>query len=471
VMKKGSIVISVAILIVIAISLIMMTGGRKDFSGNILITFVPEDVFSSNSDPNLYSGSQLAILDPQDPSGSFQILTDNFFAAMSPQVSYDGKRVLFTGKMSEEDFWQIFEMDLDNLKPRQITSRDADCFDPAYLSCCKIVFSSNTSLPNFKIGAALFTSNLDGTAESQITHHPHYDASSVVLADGKILTLTQSIYPAQNNGYYMSLRPDGTMAEMFFKGSNRYHLYGRALETQSGNILLIESTDVDRKGGDLIKISYARPLHSKENLTGHIKGCFLSISEMNSNTYYVCYRPGANEFTGLYSYNMSDNSVGEVIYSIPGNHIIEHVAVTVRNQPRQLPSRVDNSLPNGYFLCMNSNTSYVTQNEGFNSISKIRKVEILGLEKIIGEVEVETDGSFYIEITADTPVRFLTKGEDNEVLSGPSSWVWVRPNERRSCIGCHEDRELVPENVVPLAINKEPVSLGATPQQGYSGGH
>ena len=120
---------------------------------------------------------------------------------------------------------------------------------------------------------------------------------------------------------------------------------------------------------------------------------------------------------------------------------------------------------------MNSNISYVTQNEGFDSISKIRKVEILGLEKIIGEVEVETDGSFYIEITADTPVRFLTKGEDNEVLSGPSSWVWVRPNERRSCIGCHEDRELVPENEVPLAINKEPVSIGATPQQGYSGGH
>ena len=230
-MKKGNIIISVAILIVIAISLIMMTGGRKDFSGKILITIVPEDVFSTEEDRDLYDGSYLAILNPQDPSGSFQILTDNFFAAMSPQISYDGKRVLFTGKMSKEDFWQIFEMDLDNLKPRQITSRDVDCFDPAYLSCCKIVFSSTTSLPNFKSGAALFTSNLDGTLESQITHHPHFDASSIVLADGKILTLTQPMYPSQNNGYFMSLRPDGTMAEMFFKGSSQYHLYGRALET------------------------------------------------------------------------------------------------------------------------------------------------------------------------------------------------------------------------------------------------
>jgi hypothetical protein len=78
---------------------------------------------------------------------------------------------------------------------------------------------------------------------------------------------------------------------------------------------------------------------------------------------------------------------------------------------------------------------------------------------MIGETEVAEDGSFYLELKADQPVRFQTLNDSGDVLRGPSSWMWVRPNERRGCVGCHEDRELTPENVVPLAIEKAPVAM------------
>ena len=67
--------------------------------------------------------------------------------------------------------------------------------------------------------------------------------------------------------------------------------------------------------------------------------------------------------------------------------------------------------------------------------------------------------SFYIELDADMPVRFQTIDKDGEVLRGPSAWIWLRPGERRSCIGCHEDRELAPENKVPEALYTGIVSL------------
>jgi len=51
----------------------------------------------------------------------------------------------------------------------------------------------------------------------------------------------------------------------------------------------------------------------------------------------------------------------------------------------------------------------------------------------------------------------MTFNDDDQVVSGPSDWLWVRPFERRGCVGCHEDSELAPENIVPLAINKWPV--------------
>jgi hypothetical protein len=107
----------------------------------------------------------------------------------------------------------------------------------------------------------------------------------------------------------------------------------------------------------------------------------------------------------------------------------------------------------GYFFCINSDRS---MDIAFGTSSKI---QVLGMDKVLGETTIEEDGSFYLEIEADQSVRFQTLNEEGEILRGPSSWMWVRPNERRGCAGCHEDRELSPENIVPMAIEKPPVAM------------
>ena len=57
------------------------------------------------------------------------------------------------------------------------------------------------------------------------------------------------------------------------------------------------------------------------------------------------------------------------------------------------------------------------------------------------------------------PVRHQTLDENGKILFGPSDWIWLRPFERRGCVGCHEDPELVPENFVPLSVKKPPVFI------------
>ena len=84
---------------------------------------------------------------------------------------------------------------------------------------------------------------------------------------------------------------------------------------------------------------------------------------------------------------------------------------------------------------------------------------MLGIDTTYGIVEVEEDGSFQLKIMADTPFRIRTLDEEDNVVRGPCSWLWLRPNERRGCIGCHEDPEMVPENKVSLAIRKSPVII------------
>ncbi|RKY71527.1 MAG: hypothetical protein DRP97_01890, partial [Candidatus Latescibacterota bacterium] len=47
------------------------------------------------------------------PDGKFRVLTPKFASACDPCVSFDGKRILFSGKRTPEDPWNIYEMDTD----------------------------------------------------------------------------------------------------------------------------------------------------------------------------------------------------------------------------------------------------------------------------------------------------------------------------------------------------------------------
>ena len=79
---------------------------------------------------------------------------------------------------------------------------------------------------------------------------------------------------------------------------------------------------------------------------------------------------------------------------------------------------------------------------------------------------MEPDGSFYVEIVSDTPFFMQALDENGMALQTMRGWTWVRRGSRRGCIGCHENKELAPENRTTDALRKaEPQSLTAPPEQ------
>ncbi len=56
------------------------------------------------------------------------------------------------------------------------------------------------------------------------------------------------------------------------------------------------------------------------------------------------------------------------------------------------------------------------------------------------------------------PFKIRSLDKDGHVIQS-CDWIWLRPNERRGCVGCHEDQELVPENRIPLAVKKSPINV------------
>ena len=61
--------------------------------------------------------------------------------------------------------------------------------------------------------------------------------------------------------------------------------------------------------------------------------------------------------------------------------------------------------------------------------------------EVLGYAVVEPDGSFQINIPADTPVGFSVLDTQGRAFQVHTNWIQARPGEVRSCDGCHSPRK------------------------------
>ena len=61
-------------------------------------------------------------------------------------------------------------------------------------------------------------------------------------------------------------------------------------------------------------------------------------------------------------------------------------------------------------------------------------------QQILGYAAVEPDGSFKLEVPADTPLALSILDSKGRALQTHLNWIQVRPGERRTCDGCHSPR-------------------------------
>src|SRR5664280_1137247 len=171
---------------------------------------------SDKPDSLKYTGqTQIAEVNPGKPETSLWVLTSDFYSAKSPQISYDGKHMLFAAVRKQNETWQIWEMDLKNLKSRQLTKLKTDCTDPAYLPLGSFLFTSHSATGSLKANESIYTSNIDGTDQKRITYNPGRYVASNVLRDGRILTIGVQEFPETGDQKFLVMRPEGTKSDLF----------------------------------------------------------------------------------------------------------------------------------------------------------------------------------------------------------------------------------------------------------------
>ena len=80
--------------------------------------------------------------------------------------------------------------------------------------------------------------------------------------------------------------------------------------------------------------------------------------------------------------------------------------------------------------------------------------------RVLGTAPLAADGSFYVEVPADRLIHLQVLDSDRRTVGNQLIWMYVRPGETRSCVGCHEepDTNHLPDHFSPVA-KVEPIRL------------
>ncbi len=78
---------------------------------------------------------------------------------------------------------------------------------------------------------------------------------------------------------------------------------------------------------------------------------------------------------------------------------------------------------------------------------------------MLGTTPLAPDGSFYVEVPADRLLHFQVLDSDRQVVGNQLTWIYSRPGETKSCVGCHENPHTTPRTDAPLAAQHLPMNF------------
>jgi len=181
---------------------------------------------------------------------------------------------------------------------------------------------------------------------------------------------------------------------------------------------------------------------------------------------------------GIYLVDVFDNITR--IAEIEGAALLEPVPLQARKRPAAIPDRV---VPDAKTASVHIADIYAgpgLRGVPRGAVKKLRVFsyhfayertgghESVGLDnvesswdvkRLLGTVDIESDGSVCFEIPASLPVSLQPLDADGAALQLMRSWLVGMPGERVSCLGCHEDNRSSVVVGRALADTKPPQKL------------
>jgi len=484
---------------------------KKDHHNTATI-FQTGEVNTNSFDP----GAALKILDVKSGE-AITILETKTGVIRDPEVSFDGKKIIFSYRKNIEDNYHIYEINADGSELTQLTFAEGiSDIDPLYLPNNQIIFSSTREpkycMCNRHIMANLYRMNPDGSNIVQLGKSTLFEGHSALMNDGRII-YDRWEYVDRNFGDAQGLwtvNPDGTKHAIFY--GNNSNSPGGVIDPRpvpgSNLVLSIFGSCHDRPWGALTLLDRSKGVDGKEavvriwpesaiDLIG--KGNWDTFMQLDVR-YEDPFPLNENYFLVSKSKDLKKNALNETmaIYLLDreGNEISLHeekdlscfdpMPLTPRFRPREIPTARKFDESPGYFYVQNVYEGTHMENVKPGSIKYLRVVESpekrtytqpswngqgqqapgvnwhsFENKRVIGTVPVEKDGSVYFEAPSSKYLYFQLLDEKKKMVQSMRSGVIVHPGETNGCIGCHEDRLSVPPVAakMPIAMRQQPKKL------------
>ena len=448
---------------VFAASLALLAGaGCQKFvpSGALVLTQSPASTTAPSPSDFLDSryppGSRVVLVGTPFDAKRVQVLSEGLAAAGEPIVTYDGRRVFFTGKAGAAGEWQIYEALLPSGRPRVLTSAPGGAMNPALLPDGSLVFVS----PVPKTGgtdlnhqpSALYAQSPGGQSR-RLTFSSRSVVEPTVLSDGRILFVSSDF---ASGPALFTINNDGTEITAFAEQQDRGTRIERPRELADGRMVyVISKRDCCLADGAVESVRMARPFQSREPLFPGVTARIRSVQPASNGDLLVCAdnSSGGQTSVALFRVNPAATTLDAPLFADPAWENREAVEASPRRRPMGRLSNMDPARQTGRILCLDANYTRDASENGRTTRVRVLAEASPGNIRLLGEVAVQADGSFMAEVPADVPIGFEALAENGEVLRREAPMMWLRPGENRACIGCHEPRNRSPRNHRPLAVS------------------
>jgi hypothetical protein len=383
-----------------------------------VFVFTSAPVFDSGAANRFPRGAAIVLA----RGASRKRIAPGFYASADPAVSFDGSRILFAGKPTLNGPWQIWEVSVSGGDPRQLVHSPTDCTHPLYVPDGRIAYTRASAG-----GSDVVIADAKGGSPQRLTFAPGHHITQDVLRDGRILFAS--------DGELYTLYPDGTGVESLRcdHGPRR----SDARQVSSGDVVF-------SIGGRLARFTSA--LASQTDVAQPDGEAAGPIAEVSPGNWIVSLRKG-NSLFGLYLWTENGNRLAP-LETPAGSDAVQPVIVGSRVPPKEFPSALVPSRTTGNLLCLDVRASRNPITEEVATV-QIYTRGAAGASVLLGRQKLAGDGSFYVEVPADRPLRIEVLNAAGRTVRAEHSWFWMRPSEQRICVGCHTGPEQSPENKVP----------------------
>jgi len=421
---------------------------------------------------NVKTGEVKCLVD--DPTGGVR----------DPHLHYDAKKILFSYRRGGQPYYHLYEINIDGTNLKQITKGKFDDIEPVYLPDGDIIFCSSRANRfvqcYFVRVATVHRCKPDGTRIRMLSANLEQDNTPWILPDGRILHQRWEYIDRSQVLYHhlWTMNPDGT---------NQMVYYGN----MHAGTVMIDAKPIPET--DKVVVSFS-PGHGRKEHAGFVTVVDprngpddrkMAVRINNDGSLRDPYPVSEDCFLAARETDirvLDDKGNSHMLYDLPKEWVIgpmkvhEPRPIRTRKRERMIPDRINPAAPTGTVMLQDVYIGRKMTGVKRGEIKKLLVIEALPkpinfsggmepltiggsftMERILGTVPVEADGSANFELPALRSLFFVALDENDLSVKRMQSFMTVQPGERLSCVGCHEDRgTAAPPGVRSKAMLRQP---------------